>query len=71
MVAIRAAGSLEPAPWCGIPGSPRRGETFSSIIPIDTLDGRSRARSPSSITPGLACGNSEVSATTSSLISAT
>ena len=47
-----------------------RGDTFSSIMPCDTDTRRSAAISASLITPGLTCGSSPVSRSTSAHIAA-
>ena len=71
MVATLLRGSLSGQLKWGIPGSMRRGDMFSSMRPIEGLEGRSARMVASSIRPGLAWGNSDVSAATASDIART
>ena len=67
----RARGCLLGACACGPSGPHRRSLVFSSIRPIDALTSRSDAISDSDIVPGLTCGHSVVSASTSAAMSRT
>ncbi len=70
MVASRAAGTLSGEPKCGPPRRPSRSAVLSSINPCETDTGRRRAISSADITPGLTCGNSPVSRSTSAAMAA-
>ena len=64
-VASRTAGTLSGEPKCGPPRCDSRSDAVSSMMPCDTDTLRRRASHASSITPGLRCGSSPVSFSTS------
>jgi len=68
IVFSRRAGTLSGALSWASPGPSSRSATVSSMIPMLTFTSRSAARSRSPITPGLACGSSEDSASVSAHI---
>ena len=70
IVSSRASGSLSGEPWWGMPFSMSRSEVDSSISPIDAETGRSSSRSSRVMTPGLRCGRSPASESTSSAMRA-
>ena len=61
----RRAGSLSGEAQCGPPFSPSRSAVVSSMIPIEAETGRSASSSARVMTPGLRCGSSPVSSSTS------
>ena len=65
IVSRRRAGSLSGEAQCGPPFSPSRSAVVSSMIPIEAETGRSISSSARVMTPGLRCGNSPVSSSTS------
>ena len=65
IVSRRRAGTLSGDAQCGMPFAESRSATVSSMIPIDAETGRSAAISSRVITPGLRCGSSPVSSSTS------
>ncbi len=65
IVASRVSGSLSGEAQCGIPLADRRVAVVSSIRPIEALTRLSSAMSAPLITPGLRCGSSPVSSSTS------
>ncbi len=70
IAASRRAGVLSGEPKCGPPRADSRSAALSSMIPCDTETARSRSVSSRLMTPGLRCGRSPVSFSTSAAISA-
>ena len=65
MVPILLAGTLSGEAQCARFGPSSRSEACSSMIPCETDTRRSARTSSSERTPGLACGSSPVSSSTS------
>ena len=65
IVSRRRAGTLSGEAQCGPPFAESRSEAVSSMIPIEAETGRSATSSSRVITPGLRCGSSPVSSSTS------